>query len=103
MIENFNQQTNSKSPPHQYIKQLANKAHASISTFYKLWENMDDKNKLYIEQSDLAHKLNIHSQKFQRDVIDICNEGLCNWTKTKKRRKQYIEIELIGWNESLDA
>jgi len=97
MIENFCKEPYQENPPHPYIEQLANHAHACIKTYYKLWRTRDKKNTILILQANLPHTLNIQPQKFIRDVIDICNEGLCSWAKVKKNKKQYIQIELVGW------
>jgi len=87
MIEDFCKEPSLEFPPHSYIEQLANPAHACISTYIKLWRTRDNKNNVFIEQSNIPCTLNIQPQKFQRDIIDICNEGLCNWTKIRKKRK----------------
>jgi hypothetical protein len=102
MIENFCKASSLEFPPHSYIEQLATHAHACISTYIKLWRIRDEENKIYIEQCNVPHLLNIQPQKFQRDIIDICNEGLMNWSKIRRKRKQYISIELIGWASGCD-
>lgn len=102
MIENFCKEPSLKKPPHAYIRQLANHAHASINTFYKLWEVCDDKNNIFIQQSNIPDSLNTQSQKFQRDLIDICEEKLLNWARVKKKGKYYYKIELVGWQDVRD-
>src|SRR5229473_2299820 len=93
MIENFCKAFSQQNPPHEYIKQLANHAHACIKTYYKLWEVCDDKKIIYIGQLEIPNKLNIQPQKFQRDLIDIAEEKLCNWSKVKIKKKKYFKIE----------
>ncbi len=102
MIENFCKDPYQENPPHQYVEQLANHAHACIKTYYKLWRNRDKKNTILIQQSNLISSLNIQPQKFIRDIIDICEEGLCSWSKVKKKDKIYIQIELTGWGNVRD-
>lgn len=102
MIENFCKQPSLEFPPHPYIEQLANHSHACISTYIKLWRRKDNKNNIFIEQSTIPLSLNIQPQKFQRDIIDICNEGLCNWNKIRKKRKLFLQIELVGWQDVRD-
>lgn len=102
MIENFCKDSSLKKPPHAYIRQLANHAHASINTFYKLWEVCDEKNNIFIQQSSIPDSLNIQPQKFQRDIIDICEEKLLSWLRIKKKGKYYYKIELVGWQDVRD-
>ena len=97
MIENLNQDQLEKFPPHPYIEQLSNHAHACIKTYYKLWKERDEKNIVYIDQTTVPTRFNLHTQKFQRDIIDLCEEKLCNWRKTKKKGRYYYQIELVGW------
>ncbi len=104
MIQDFCKETleeiNKTLPPAPYLEQVANGPHAAMATYIKLWRKRDDKNNIYIFQDEVQTTLNIKSHKFVHDLIDICEEGLLNWSKKKIKKRYKIQIEMTGWGDS---
>ena len=90
-------EVNKTLPPSPYLKQVANGPHAALSTYIKLWESKNNENNFCVIQDQIPEVLNIKTQKFMADLIDLCNEKLLSWCKKRKNNKVYIQIELVGW------
>ena len=83
-------------PPIPYIEILLHGTNNLISSYFKLWRNMDEKNYIYTFLDDVEHQFNIRKKDFMPHIIDLCDHKLLSWRFDKVNDR--IEIEMVGWS-----
>jgi len=81
-------------PPKMFMMQIMNDL---LKAYCFLWEKKDKLNRIRMTWKDLSRYY--HKNAFRTNLRKLCNEGLLNYDESEDG----VAIELVGWDEMMDA